>query len=313
MKLDRKYSLNEIAQLLDSPFKGDAQLEICGINEIHRVEHGDIAFVDHPKYYDKALKSAASVVLINKEVEVQEGKGIIICDDPFRSFNFILNYFNPFQFPNQLQNPEALIGEGAKVHSSVSIGRNVSIGKNSIIFPNVTLLDDVEIGDNVIIQAGCVIGSHGFYYKNRAEYYDRLNSCGKVIIENNVEIGANCTIDKGVTAETKIGEGSKIDNLVQIGHDTVIGKKCLIAAQCGIAGCVEIGNEVTIWGQVGIASGISIGDKTTLYAQSGVGKSLEGNKVYLGSPVSESRAKFKEMAMLKKLPELYEKLNSSYE
>ena len=313
MKLDRVYSLEEIASLLNAPFDGDANLNITGINEIHRVESGDIAFVDHPKYYDKALSSAASVVLINKNVEVPEGKGIIVCDDPFKSFNFILNYFNPFLFNQQQQSDCVKVGVNSKIHPSVSIGRNVSIGSNSMIFPNVTILDDVTIGNNVIIQSGCVIGSFGFYYKNRPDYFDRLNSCGSVIIEDSVEIGANCTIDKGVTADTIIGAGTKIDNLVQIGHDTIIGKKCLIAAQSGIAGCVTIGNQVTIWGQVGIASGIHIGDKTTLYAQSGVGKSLEGNKVYLGSPVDESRTKFREIALLKKLPELYEKLTKNNE
>ena len=306
MKLGKTYTLSAIAALLDSPFSGDENLAVTGINEIHRVEHGDIVFVDHPKYYDKALNCSASVVLINKDVEVPEGKGIIICDDPFRSFNFILNYFNPFLF-SEIQQEETEIGAGTKIHPSVSIGHNVKIGKNCLIFPNVSILNDVTIADNVIIQSGTVIGSFGFYYKNRGTHFDRLNSNGGVLIEKNVEIGANCTIDKGVTAVTTIGEGTKIDNLVQIGHDTYIGKKCLIAAQAGIAGCVEIGNEVTIWGQVGIASGIAIGDKTVLYAQSGVGKTLEGNKTYLGSPVDESRAKLKEMALVRRLPELFSK------
>ena len=307
MIFNRKYTLTEIGALINAPIFGNKQVEIKGINEIHRVEAGDIVFVDHPKYYDKALNSSASVILINKEVDIPEGKGIIVCEDPFRSFNFILNYFNPFEMNMANQSQEAEIGSGSQIHPSVTIGNNVKIGKNCIIFPNVSLLNDVTIGDNVIIQAGTVIGSFGFYYKNRGDYYDRLNSCGSVIIENNVEIGANCTIDKGVTASTKIGEGTKIDNLVQIGHDTLLGKKCLVAAQAGIAGCVIIEDEVTIWGQVGIASGITIGSKTILYAQSGVGKSLEGNKSYLGSPVDESRAKFKEMALVKRLPEFFSK------
>jgi len=308
MKLGKTYTLSAIADLLDFPFKGNKNLSVTGINEIHRVEQGDIVFVDHPKYYDKALNCSASVVLINKEVEVPEGKGIIICDDPFRSFNFILNYFNPFTF-SEKQQEAAEIGSSTKIHPSVAIGKNVKIGKNCLIFPNVSILNDVTIEDNVIIQSGTILGSFGFYYKNRDTHFDRLNSNGSVLIQKNVEIGANCTIDKGVTAITTIGEGTKIDNLVQIGHDTIVGKKCLIAAQVGIAGCVEIGNEVTIWGQVGIASGISIGDKTTLYAQSGVGKTLEGNKTYFGSPVDESRLKFKEMAMVKRLPELFSKFN----
>lgn len=309
MILTKGQTLASIANLLDYPFKGNSNLAATGINEIHRVEVGDIVFVDHPKYYDKALHSAASIILINKEVEVPEGKGIIVCEDPFRSFNFILNYFNPFVFSDSLQEPSTEIGSGTRIHPSVSIGKNVKIGSNCLIFSNVSILNDVTIEDNVIIQSGSVIGSFGFYYKNRGDHYDRLNSHGSVLIEKHVEIGANCTVDKGVTAITTIGTGTKIDNLVQIGHDTVIGKKCLIAAQTGIAGCVTIGNHVTIWGQVGIASGISIGDNTTLYAQSGIGKTLEGNKTYLGSPVDESRVKFKEMALVRRLPELFSKFN----
>lgn len=308
MKFNRTYLLKEIAALLDAPFYGDEQVEVLGINEIHRVVKGDIAFVDHPKYYDKALHSEASVVLINQKVDVLPNKGIIVCEDPFSSFNFLLNYFHPFEFPgsNDQQNQ---IDPSSKIHPSVSIGNNVTIGKNCLIFPNVSILNDVTIGDNVILHSGVVIGGHGFYYKNRGDSFEQLKSCGSVKIEDNVEIGANSTIDKGVTAVTKIGKGTKIDNLVQIGHDTIIGNKCLIAAQAGIAGCVTIGNNVIIWGQVGIASGITIGDGATFYAQSGVGKDMDGDKVYFGSPVGERKDKFREMALLKRLPELFNSPN----
>jgi UDP-3-O-[3-hydroxymyristoyl] glucosamine N-acyltransferase len=307
MKFDRSHTLSEIADLLESPCKGNQELSLSGINEIHRVEKGDIVFVDHPKYYDKALQSKASAVLINKEVEVPEGKGIIVCDDPFKSFNFLLNYFKPFDFFNDEDKSTISIGEGTRVHPSAVIGRNVKIGKNCIIYPNVTIHDNTEIGDRVIVQSGVVLGSFGFYYKNRESYFDRLNSVGKVVLEDDVEIGANCTIDRGVTAETLIGKGTKIDNLVQIGHDTVFGEKCLVAANCGIAGCVNIGNGVTLWGQVGLTSGITIGDGAIISAKSGVSKSLEGGKTYAGVPAIELREKYKEMAMLRKLPNLLSK------
>ena len=307
MKLGSTYTLSAIAALLDSPFSGDENLAVTGINEIHRVKHGDIVFVDHPKYYDKALNCNASVVLINKEVEVPEGKGIIICGDPFRSFNFILNYFYPFEFPEKSSQFE--LGEGSKIHPTAVIGKNVKIGKNTLIYPNVTILDNVIIGDNVIIQSGSVIGSFGFYYKNRGSHFERLYSCGRVIIENKVEIGANCTIDKGVSADTVIGENTIIDNLVQIGHDTVIGKNCLIAAQCGIAGCVNIGDKVTIWGQVGMASSVTIGDGAIIHAQTGVAKSLEGGKTYFGSPADESINKLRELAALRNLHKILEQKN----
>ena len=307
MKLDRIYSLEEISSLLDAKPLGDFNVKISGINEIHRVEEGDIAFVDHPKYYDKVLNSKASVVLIDKEVEAPIGKAIIVSENPFKSFNFILNYFYPFEFPEKSSQFE--LGEGSKIHPTAVIGKNVKIGKNTLIYPNVTILDNVIIGDNVIIQSGSVIGSFGFYYKNRDSHFERLYSCGRVIIENKVEIGANCTIDKGVSADTVIGENTIIDNLVQIGHDTVIGKNCLIAAQCGIAGCVNIGDKVTIWGQVGMASSVTIGDGAIIHAQTGVAKSLDGWKTYFGSPADESRNKLKEMAALRNLHKILEQKN----
>lgn len=310
MKFNKAYSVKEIATILESPYFGNAEAQLRGINEIHRVEKGDIVFVDHPKYYDKALNSLADGILINKEVEVPEGKGIIVCEDPFASFNKLLNYFSPFQFSEKQHGEDLVVGTHTKIHPSAYIGNGVSIGSNTLIYPNVSIGDNVKIGNNVIIQSGCVIGSNGFYYKNRPDKFDRLLSVGDVIIEDNVEIGANCTIDRGVTASTIIGEGTKIDNLVQIGHDTQIGKKCLIAASCGIAGCVTIGNEVTMWGQVGLTSGITIEDKVVIQAQSGVSKSLAGGQVYFGSPAESARIKLKEMAYLRQLPSLFSKLNT---
>jgi len=152
------------------------------------------------------------------------------------------------------------------------------------------------------------LGASAFYYKNRPEGFDQLKSGGRVIIKDHVDIGALCTIDKGVTGDTIIGEGSKLDNQIQVGHDTVIGKKCLIASQVGIAGCVVVEDEVTIWGQVGITSGITIGKKAVISAQSGVSKSLEGNKSYFGTPADDFRSKYKEIASIRMIPEILEKL-----
>jgi UDP-3-O-[3-hydroxymyristoyl] glucosamine N-acyltransferase len=174
----------------------------------------------------------------------------------------------------------------------------------------VSIYDDTVIGDHVIIHANTVLGSSAFYYKKRPEGFDRLLSGGNVVIENNVDIGASCTIDKGVSASTTIKEGTKIDNLVQIGHDTIIGKKCLIASQVGIAGCTIIEDEVTIWGQVGITSGITIGEKAVISAKAGVSKSLEGNKSYFGIPADDFRSKYKEIAAIRKIPEILEKLKT---
>ncbi|WP_026713607.1 UDP-3-O-(3-hydroxymyristoyl)glucosamine N-acyltransferase [Flavobacterium daejeonense] len=310
MKFTRAHSLKEIADLLSCEFVGDENFEVLGMNEIHVVEKGDIVFVDHPKYYDKALHSAATIVLINKNVACPEGKALLISEDPFRDFNKLTNYFKPFQFSSVSISPSAIIGEGTIIQPNSFIGNGVVIGKNCLIHSNVSIYDHTIIGDNVIIHAGTILGADAFYYKKRSEGFDQLLSGGRVVIEDNVGIGALCTIDKGVTGDTTIGEGTKIDNQVHIGHDTVIGKKCLIASQTGIAGCVVVEDEVTLWGQVGVTSGITIGGKAVLLGQTGVTKSVEGGKTYFGTPIQESRESLKQLANLKKIPEILEKLKA---
>ncbi|QNM86878.1 UDP-3-O-(3-hydroxymyristoyl)glucosamine N-acyltransferase [Polaribacter pectinis] len=300
MKFKNPQTLQQIASLLNVDFVGDASFEILGINEIHVVEKGDIVFVDHPKYYDKALQSAATTVLINKKVACPEGKSLLISDDPFRDFNKITKHFNPFIASKVSISESSVIGEGTIIQPNVFIGNNVSIGKDCVIHPNVTIYDNSVIGNNVTIHANTVLGADAFYYKNRSTGFDKLISGGRVVLKDNVDLGASCTIDKGVTGDTTIGEGTKIDNQVHVGHDTVIGKKCLIASQTGIAGCVIIEDEVTIWGQVGTNSGITIGKGAVILGQTGVTKSVPGGKSYFGTPISESREKLKEMAEIKR-------------
>jgi UDP-3-O-[3-hydroxymyristoyl] glucosamine N-acyltransferase len=308
MKFPKPYPLKEIASIIGSTYVGADDFPVHGMNEIHVVEPGDIVFVDHPKYYDKALQSAATIVLINKEVACPEGKALLVSDDPFRDFNTLTKHFMPFRAAGAVISESARIGEGTVIQPNTFVGNNVVIGKNCLIHSNVSIYDNTIIGDNVIIHAGTVLGADAFYYKKRAEGFDQLLSGGRVVIHDNVGLGALCTIDKGVTGDTIIGEGTKIDNQVHVAHDTVIGKKCLIAAQTGIAGCVIIEDEVTIWGQVGTTSGITIGSKAVLQAQSGISKSLEGGKVYFGSPAEEVREKLKQMANVKRIPEILEKL-----
>lgn len=309
MKFPYPHTLEEIASMIGSTYVGDPEFPVLGMNEIHVVQPGDIVFVDHPKYYDKALRSPATIVLINKEVECPEGKALLISDDPFRDFNKLTQRFKPFERAYQTISETAKIGKGTVIQPNVFIGNNVVIGENCVIHSNVSIYDGAIIGNNVIIHAGTVIGASAFYYKNRPEGFDRLLSGGHVIIEDNVELGALCSIDKGVTAATTIGEGTKIDNQVQVGHDTVIGKRCLIAAQVGIAGCVLIEDFVTIWGQVGITSGITIGERAVIAAQSGVSKSLPGSKTYLGTPADEFRKKYTELASIRLIPDIIEKLD----
>jgi len=301
MKFKKPQNLSQIASLLEVEFVGDASFEITGINEIHVVEKGDIVFVDHPKYYDKALNSAATTILINKEVDCPKGKALLISDDPFRDFNKITKHFNPFIASKASISESAVIGEGTIIQPNVFIGNHVKIGQNCVIHPNVTIYDNSVIGDNVTIHANTVLGADAFYYKKRSEGFDKLISGGRVVLENNVDLGASCTIDKGVSGDTTIGEGTKIDNQVHVGHDTIIGKKCLIASQTGIAGCVIIEDEVTIWGQVGTNSGITIGKGAIIMGQTGVTKSVAGGKSYFGTPIAESREKLKELAGIRQI------------
>lgn len=310
MKFPKPYTLEQIAQLVNCEFVGDHDFPVLGMNEIHVVEPGDIVFVDHPKYYNKALNSAATIILINKQVDCPEGKALLVSDDPFRDFNKLTQHFKPFKAANSNISETAKIGEGSIIQPNCFIGHHVEIGKNCIIHSNVSIYDDTVIGDNVTIHAGTVLGANAFYYKKRPEGFDRLKSGGRVVIKNNVDIGAACTIDRGVSGDTIIGEGSVLDNQIQIGHDTVIGKKCLIASQVGIAGCVVVEDEVTFWGQVGVSSGVTIGEKAVLLAKAGVSKSLEGNKTYFDTPAEDVKKKYKELASVRQLPELIRQLKT---
>ncbi|NVJ88337.1 MAG: UDP-3-O-(3-hydroxymyristoyl)glucosamine N-acyltransferase [Flavobacteriaceae bacterium] len=301
MNFPKPQSLADISKIIQCEFVGDKDFKILGINEIHVVKEGDIVFVDHPKYYDKALNSNATVILINKKVDCPEGKALLISDDPFRDFNKLTKFFNPFIASKESISDSAVIGEGTVIQPNVFIGNNVRIGKNCVIHPNVTIYDNTIIGNNVTIHANTVLGSDAFYYKKRPEGYDKLISGGRVVVEDNVDFGSSCTIDKGVSGDTTIKKGSKLDNQVHVGHDTVIGENCLIASQTGIAGCTIVEDDVTIWGQAGLISGIRIGKGANIMAQTGVTKSLQGGKSYFGTPVSESREKLKEIAFLKRL------------
>ncbi len=298
MKFKPSQTLQSIANLLNISFVGHPDFQITGINEIHIAEEGEITFADHPKYYDKALTSEATTVLINKKMECSKEKTFLISEDPFRDFNKLIKHFNPFTASKKSISDTASIGENTLLQPNVFIGENVKIGKNCIIHSNVSINNDCIIGNNVIIYSNTVLGSSGFYYKKRPEGFDPLISGGRVIIEDNVDLGASCTIDRGVTGDTTIGKGTKIDNQVHVGHDTMIGEKCLIAAQTGIAGCTVIEDEVTIWGQAGVISGLHIEKGTVLMAQTGVMKSLKKG-TYFGTPQREYRQAMREIVYLK--------------
>ncbi|AXY76422.1 UDP-3-O-(3-hydroxymyristoyl)glucosamine N-acyltransferase [Paraflavitalea soli] len=313
MKFPSPIAVQEVAQLIGAKLVGNVNGLVTGINEIHKVEPGDLVFVDHPKYYDKCIQSAATFIIINKETSFPEEKALLIVDQPFEAYQTIVRRFRPFEPAAKMISDSAVIGEGTWIAPNVFIGNHVTIGKNCRLFPNVTILDHCMIGDNVVIQAGTVIGSDAFYYntkKDREVWYKRMESGGRVVIEDDVEIGAGCTIDRGVSHDTLIGRGTKMDNLIQVGHDTVIGKNCLFASQVGIAGATTIEDGVVLWGQVGVSKTLTIGANAVVMAQSGVPFSLEGGKMYFGSPVEDAVTKKRELIWIKRIPEIWEKLKA---
>jgi UDP-3-O-[3-hydroxymyristoyl] glucosamine N-acyltransferase len=311
MTFDVPVSVQWLAEYTGSELRGDVLQEALGINEIHKVRPGDISFVDFEKYYNACLHSAATIIIINKEVPCPEGKTLLINSDPFAAYVKIVKRFRSFEPATQMVSDSAQIGEGTHLQPGVFVGNHVRIGKNCLIHPNVTIYDHTIIGDNVIIHAGCVIGADAFYFKRRKDremQYDKLESCGRVIIENDVEIGAGTTIDKGVSGDTIIGAGTKLDNHIHIGHGAVIGRNCLFAAQVGIGGKAIIEDEVILWGQVGVSKDLTIGKGAIVMAQSGVPSSLEGGKAYFGSPVGEAKPKMRELAWIRRIPDLWEKI-----
>lgn len=313
MKFPSPVSIQWIAELIGAELTGNTAGMATGINEIHKVEPGDLVFVDHPKYYDKCIQSAATFIIINQKTDVPQGKALLIVDQPFEAYQTIVRHFRPFKAAGKPVSDSAAIDDGTYIAPNVYIGHEVTIGKNCFIGPNVSIMDYCVLGDNVVIQAGTVIGSDAFYYntkKNREVWYKKMLSCGRVVIEDDVEIGAGCTIDRGVSHDTRIGRGSKLDNMVHIGHDTVLGKNCLLAAQVAIAGATTLGDGVILWGQVGVSKTLSIGDNAVVLAQSGIGTTLEAGKVYFGSPAEEAGVKKRELVWVKRIPEIWERLKN---
>ena len=311
MQFPSPVSIKWIASFIDATIIGNDTMAATGINELHKVEKGDLVFVDHPKYYTTCINSAASFIIINKITDCPEGKALLIVENPFEAYCKIVNHFNPFTPSSKSISDSAVVGEGTFIYPGAFIGNRVSIGSNCIIHPNVSIMDNCIIGNNVVIQAGTVIGSDAFYYngkKDRDIWYKKMPSCGRVIVKDFAEIGANCTIDRGVSNDTIIGEGTKFDNLIHIGHDTVVGKNCLFAAQVIVGGCVEIKDGVTLWGQVVVNKTLTIGENAVVLGKAGVVGSIEGNKTYWGTPAQDASIAKRELVWIKRIPQLWEKV-----
>jgi UDP-3-O-[3-hydroxymyristoyl] glucosamine N-acyltransferase len=309
MKFPAPVSVTDIAAMIHATIHGNNDGFATGINEIHKVETGDIVFVDHPKYYISCFSSEASFIIIDQLVDHPSDKILLVVDEPFESYLTIVHHFHPFKRSTKMISNSAVIDDTTYVGPNVFIGNRVAIGKHCVLQPNVTIMDDCIIGDHVFIQSGTVIGADAFYYnkkKNREPVYKKMESCGRVIIEDHVEIGANCCVDRGVTHDTIIGKGSKLDNMNHVGHDVVIGQNCLIAAGSGIAGASTLEDEVILWGMVGIAKTTRIGRGTVINPMSGVFQDVEAGRSIWGVPAIDSAVKMKEQIWMRRIPEMWE-------
>ncbi|MFK7934690.1 MAG: LpxD N-terminal domain-containing protein [Saprospiraceae bacterium] len=307
MKFPHPIPISELATRFHAQIIGDRTLQATGINEIHKVKSGDIVFADNAKYFQKSIHSAASIVFLNEVTDCPPGKALLIMDNPFAAYDALVREYRPPVVLRQNIHPSAQIDPSATIESNVIIANDVVIGKNSYIHAGAIIMEHTIIGENVTIQAGAIIGTDAFYYKKQPTGYQKWRAGGRVVIEDNVEIGAGCTINKGVSGDTRIGKGTKLDCQVHLGHGVVIGENCLLAAQVGIGGKTIVGDNCVLYGQVGIAQNLVIGDNVVLLAKTGVSKNLASNKTYFGVPATEATTKYRQLAALRQLPDLIRK------
>jgi UDP-3-O-[3-hydroxymyristoyl] glucosamine N-acyltransferase len=309
MKFLHPISVRELATRFGAHLLGDDTLLATGINEIHKVEAGDIAFSDVKKYFDKTLQSAATVILLNDgNVTCPAGKCILVVENPFEVYDTLIREARPFEPLRTPTHHRADIDPTAIIEPGVVIADHVRIGAGCYIQANTYLGEYTYLGDRVVIGSNCNLGGDAFYFKKQPDgSYQQWRSGGRVIVESDVHIGAGCTIAKGVSGDTVIGQGSKLDCQIHVGHGAVIGRNCLLAAQVGIGGKTVIEDNVVLYGQVGVAQAIRIGAGAVVLAKSGVSKSLEGGKTYFGIPADEVREKYRELAALRQLPDFLKK------
>jgi UDP-3-O-[3-hydroxymyristoyl] glucosamine N-acyltransferase len=324
--------LREINEFLGGSLTGDGSVIISGIKGIKEAGEGDITFLANPKYLPFLKETKASAVIVSEEVESSPVPTIKV-KDPYLGFLKVMKVFNPPQkytagliSPTAVVSPDATladdvhvgeqvvieggvkIGNGTVIRPGCFIGEGSEIGANCLLHPRVTVMHRSKIGSNVVIHSGVVIGSDGFGFARQEGIYQKIPQAGNVVIEDQVEIGANVTIDRATMGSTVIGRGTKIDNLVQVGHNVIIGENTVIAAQVGISGSVKIGKGCTLAGQVGIAGHLEIGDNVTIAAQSGIHKSLPGGSTVLGSPAREIQKERRITAIVSRLPDMVRKI-----
>ena len=284
---------------------------IHGVNEIHRVEPGDLTFVDHPKYYRKTLDSKATVILIDRLPEggAPFGKTLLVHPDPFVAYDALVRSYRPPYVLHETIAQSANIHPSAVIEPGAVVGDKVVIGANTRVEANAVIYGPCRIGERCRIGAGAIVGDLAFYFRNvdksatdsRSRARRRWTTGGDVLIEDDVEIGPLCNVARGVSSTTRIGRGTKIDAACMIAHGVIIGEDCLLAAHVGIAGKCKIGDRVILYGQTGIAQNVEIGDDAVCLARTGVSKSIPGGKTYNGNPAQEARDWLKEVATVRRL------------
>lgn len=327
-----KLTLQEIANLVKGELVGNTDVLITGISGIKEALPGDITFLANSKYFPLLKTTKASAVITSKEIDFKL-KPCIRTDNPSLAFAKVVTLLSDYKAkhpqgihptaiisskaklgqnlsigPYTVIEDDVVIGDNTIIYASCYIGQNTQIGNNCLIYPNVTLREKIKLGNNIIVHSGTVIGSDGFGFANVDEIQEKIPQIGTVILEDNVEIGANVTIDRARFDKTIIGKGTKIDNLVQIAHNVVTGKNCIIVAQAGISGSTELGDKVIIAGQAGLVGHIKIGNNTVIAAQAGVTKSFPANVIVSGYPAKPHAFAKKINAYINLLPEMYLKV-----
>ena len=330
------FSALQIAALINGKTEGNANISVNSFGKIEEAEDGQLAFLANPKYEEYLYITKASVIIINEALELKQPvtATLIRVPDAYTAFAKLLSTYQQMmqQQLTGVQEPVYIsasasygenvfigafaylgdnvkVGNNTKIYPNVYLGNNVKVGDNSIIHPGVKIYHDCLIGSNVVIHAGTVIGSDGFGFAPQADgSFKKVPQIGNVIVEDNVEIGANATIDRATIGSTIIRSGAKLDNLIQIAHNVEIGNSTVVAAQSGISGSTKVGKGVMIGGQVGIVGHINIGDGAKINAQSGVSKSVEAGKAVTGSPAHDYTSALRSQAISRKLPELEKRI-----
>ena len=331
-----EFTAKQIAEFVQGRVEGDENSVVNSFAKIEEGKTGAISFLSNPKYTHYIYETASSVVLVNEDLVLEhEVKPTLIrVKNAYESVARLLQLYESLKpkrkgiDPLAFVSPKAtigkdcyigafayiadgvVIGDNSQIYPHVVIEENATLGKGCLIYPNVSVYHDCRIGNNVTVHSGTVIGADGFGFAPNTEGYDKIPQIGIVVIEDNVEIGANTCIDRSTMGQTVVHKGVKLDNLVQIAHNVEVGENTVMSAQVGIAGSTKIGSWCMFGGQAGFAGHITVGDKTFVGAQCGVNSSLKGNQSVIGTPAMEPRGFFRSSVIFQKLPDMYRQLDA---